>query len=103
MDCDYPLGLFNTIQYEGLRVEIDRGQWPISLMLDFRPGRWAVLTDVSGQPMTKIRVPATAEPDFTEYRFYFYGKLYILEFRFDSLPGDTISDSLMYYGDGGTE
>lgn len=97
MHCDYPLGLFNTVQYEGQRVEIERGQYPITLQLNFRPG-WALISDVSGQPISKIRQPEESEPNYREYRIYFYGKVYILEFRFDSLPGEPISDSLMYYG-----
>jgi hypothetical protein len=87
MHCDYPLGLFNNVQCQGQKAEIDRGQWSIGILLDFRPDRWALISDVTSQPMTKIRVPAGVEPDFQEYQFYFYGKLYILEFRFDSISG----------------
>lgn len=86
MNCDYPLGLFNTVQYQGQRVEIDRGQWPISIELNWRDD-WALISDVSGQSLTKIRVPEGVESDYREYRFYSYGKLYILEFRFDSIGG----------------
>lgn len=84
MNCDYPFGLFNTVQYDGQRFEIDRGQWPISVQLEFRPG-WAAVMDVQGMPMTKFRQPEGVEPDYREYRFYSFGKLYILEFRFDSI------------------
>lgn len=85
MHCDYPLGLVNTIMSAGHRVEIDRGRWPITLELKFRPEGWALISDMTGQAMTKIRVPDAVELDFREYRWYFYGKLYILEFRFDSI------------------
>jgi hypothetical protein len=78
MNCDYPLGLFNTLTHQGQRFEIDRGQWPIAVELGFRSHGWALITDVSGQPMTKIRVPERVELDFTEYRFYSYGKLFVL-------------------------
>lgn len=85
MHADYPLGLFNTVTSAGRSVEIDHGQWPIMLQLDFRPG-WAIIMDVQGTPMWKFRPPETVEPDYREYQFHSCGKLYILEFRFDSLP-----------------
>lgn len=85
MTCNYPLGFFNTVLSVGHRVEIDRGQYPIVIELDYRPGGWAIITDVTGQPMTKVRLPEVVEPDFREYRFFFHGKLYILEFRIDSI------------------
>lgn len=85
MNADYPLGLFNNVTHQGQRVEIDRGRWPITLELEWRNG-WALVSDVQGQPMWKFRPPETVEPDYREYRFFSYGKLYILEFRFDQLP-----------------
>lgn len=86
MTANYPLGLFNYVDRQGRRVEIERGQWPITLELEWRPG-WALIAEVSGQVMWKIRTPESSEPDYREYRFHFYGKLYILDFRFDSIPG----------------
>lgn len=81
MHTNYPLGLFQNAE-SGQNVEIDRGQWPITIQLDFRPG-WALISDVSGQPMTKIRQPEIVAPYYDEHEFYFYGKLYILEIRLD--------------------
>jgi hypothetical protein len=88
MHCDYPLGLFNNVQYEGQKFEVDRGRLPISVQLEFRPG-WAAVLDVANVPMTKFRPPECVEPDYREYRFYSHGKLYILEFRFDSIPEES--------------
>ncbi len=89
MHCDYPFGLFTTMMYQGQSVEIDRSRNPIVLKLgSLGHGEgWATLTDVTGEPMTKFRVPESVELGYREYRFYFYGKLYILEFRFDSIGG----------------
>lgn len=81
MHCNYPLGLFNTTQ-SNLRAEIDRGQWPIFLTMDWREG-WALIEDVSGQAMTKIRQPEIVAPHYDEHEFYWYGKRYILEIRID--------------------
>lgn len=84
MHCNYPLGLFNSVQHVGQRVEIDRGQYPIAIDLSFRKG-WALILDVTGCPMTKILLPDRVQTEYTEYRFYDHGKLYILDFRFDSI------------------
>ena len=87
MHCNYPLGLHNIIRFEHEYVDIESGPTPIKLKLDFRGG-WAILVDVMGQPMYKFRPPAGVEPDYTVYEFYFGGKLYILEFRFDYIEAD---------------
>lgn len=79
--CNYPLGLYNNTESNG-SCEIDRGRLPIRLQMDWQDG-WALITEVSGQPMTKILQPTETSKDYHTYDFFFYGKLYHLELRID--------------------
>lgn len=83
MHCNYPCGLFSIVDQQQ-RVEIDRGQNPIYITMDWMSG-WALITDLVGCPMSKIRQPEIVAPYYDEHEFYNYGKLYILEIRLHSI------------------